>query len=173
MNYDLQIISDAINASNVKQHPTTSLPCLPCGNFLTPSTQANTQVTNHSTTHSLCCFCCIHQFPPASTFWPNSWRPGGASLFWAQQALRSLSKDLIARYGAGAAILYQHGPYAAALQEVAAATDAGAVFYNKRYEPAMMQTDEEVCERLRDQGLLVQGFNAFLLQEPSDVKVSL
>lgn len=46
------------------------------------------------------------------------WRPGGASLLWARAALCSLSSDLVSRYGAGAAIVYRHGPYAAALLEV-------------------------------------------------------
>lgn len=49
---------------------------------------------------------------------PPSWRPGSASLLWAQAALASLSSDLVARYGAGAAVVYRHGPYASALREV-------------------------------------------------------
>jgi hypothetical protein len=48
----------------------------------------------------------------------HSWRPGGASLLWAAAALQSLSADLKSRYGAGAAIVFRQGPYAAALQEV-------------------------------------------------------
>jgi hypothetical protein len=47
-----------------------------------------------------------------------SWRPGGASLLWAAAALQSLSSDFKSRYGAGAAIVFKRGPYAAALQEV-------------------------------------------------------
>lgn len=33
-------------------------------------------------------------------------------------ALQSLSTDLVSRYGPGASIVYKHGPYAQALNEV-------------------------------------------------------
>ena len=47
-----------------------------------------------------------------------SWRPGCASLLWMQCALQSLSTDLVARYGAGAGIVFKQGPYVQALSEV-------------------------------------------------------
>jgi hypothetical protein len=46
------------------------------------------------------------------------WRPGGATLYWQQQALQSLDAALQARYGPGAAIVYKRGPYVTALTEV-------------------------------------------------------
>jgi hypothetical protein len=65
---------------------------------------------------------------PAGT----SWRPGGACLVWIQAALASLDADLAARYGPGARVVYQKGPALEALQRLAAAVNAGAVYFNKR-----------------------------------------
>lgn len=73
------------------------------------------------------------QPPPTGT----SWRPGAASLVWLHGALASLDADLQARYGPGAAVVYRQGPYAQALLEVASSVGAGAVYYSRRYEPAM------------------------------------
>jgi len=61
---------------------------------------------------------CTVVWLPCSAALPCSWRPGGASLLWAQCALQSLSSDLVSRYGAGAGLVYKPGPYTQALTEV-------------------------------------------------------
>ncbi len=62
-----------------------------------------------------------------------SWRPAGATVFWLQEALRSLDGDLRARFGAGAGIAFRRGPSLAALQGAAAELGAGAVFMGRRW----------------------------------------
>ena len=61
-----------------------------------------------------------------------SWRPAGANLAWQEAALRSLDHDLQKLYGAGAGIVFRHGPYLEALLDVARAASAGAVFFSRR-----------------------------------------
>lgn len=63
----------------------------------------------------------------------TSWQPGGACLVWIQAALASLDADLAARYGPGARLVYQRGPALDALQRLAAAVSAGAVYFNRRH----------------------------------------
>lgn len=62
----------------------------------------------------------------------TSWRPGGACLVWIEAALASMDADLAARYGHGARIVFRRGAYLQELSAVAAAVDAGAVYYNRR-----------------------------------------
>ncbi|MEW5307009.1 MAG: hypothetical protein WDW36_009431 [Sanguina aurantia] len=100
---------------------------------------------------------------------PSSWRQGRASLLWAQSALRSLSADLVARYGPGAAIVYRRGPYAEAISQVAEAVGAQNVYYNRRYEVAMVESDRDTEAQLATSGLQLHSSNALLLREPSDV----
>lgn len=65
----------------------------------------------------------------------TSWRPAGASLYWLQEALRSLDGDLRAKFGAGAGVLFRRGPYLPALQQAAAELGAGAIYMGRRCSP--------------------------------------
>jgi deoxyribodipyrimidine photo-lyase len=56
-------------------------------------------------------------------------------------------------------------------EQVAAALGAGAVFFNSRYEPAMLDSDAAVASQLSAAGLAVRACPALLLQEPWNVKV--
>jgi deoxyribodipyrimidine photo-lyase len=56
--------------------------------------------------------------------------------------------------------------------QVAAAVDAWHVFYGRRYEPAMSETDQAVATALGAAGLQVHTFSGHLLQEPWRVQVS-
>lgn len=62
---------------------------------------------------------------------------------------------------------------ACAVCQVAASINAGAVFYNSRYEPAMCDTDARVASQLAAAGLSTHPFAGLLLQEPWAVKVRL
>lgn len=55
--------------------------------------------------------------------------------------------------------------------QVASAVGAGAVFFNRRYEPAMQAADVAVVRALASDGLHVQSCAGLLLQEPAHVKV--
>ena len=73
----------------------------------------------------------------------TSWRPAGASLFWLQEALRSLDADLRAKFGAGAGVLFRRGPYLPALQQAAAELGVCAIYMGRRCPPDIARTS---CE---------------------------
>jgi deoxyribodipyrimidine photo-lyase len=49
-------------------------------------------------------------------------------------------------------------------------TGADAVYWNRRYEPAVMQRDSALKRKLRDSGVTVESFNSALLFEPHEIQ---
>jgi deoxyribodipyrimidine photo-lyase len=95
------------------------------------------------------------------------WSPGGASRWWLHQSLRALDASLRA---AGSRLILRRGPALETLRALIKETGAAAVFWNRRYEPAVVARDAKVKEALRDDGLAVESFNAALLREPWTVQ---
>jgi deoxyribodipyrimidine photo-lyase len=93
----------------------------------------------------------------------GDWAPGGATLAWRHRSLAALDADLRRR---GSRLRIFHAPTLQTLQTLAAACDAEAVFWNRRYEPAIEKRDTAVKAALRRQGLRVESFNGALLIEP-------
>ena len=93
----------------------------------------------------------------------GDWAPGAASDAWRHRALTVLDADLRAR---GSALHMLAGPSLAMLQVVAAATGAEAVFWNRRYEPALEARDATIKRALRKTGLRAESHNGALLFEP-------
>ncbi len=93
----------------------------------------------------------------------SPWEPGGASRWWLHQSLRSLDAELRA---AGSQLVIRHGPSLETLRNIANETGARAVFWNRRYEPAVIARDENVKKSLRADGLTAGSFNGTLLFEP-------
>ena len=93
----------------------------------------------------------------------SPWLPGGASCWWLHQSLRELAARLLER---GSQLVIRRGPALATLRTLVKETGATAVFWNRRYEPAVIARDAKVKEGLRDEGLKVESFNAALLHEP-------
>lgn len=91
------------------------------------------------------------------------WSPGGASNWWLHQALESLAASLRA---IGSRLILRRGPARETLQTLVQETGATAVFWNRRYEPAVMARDATVKAALRSDGVGVESFNAALLHEP-------
>ena len=60
------------------------------------------------------------------------WPTGGASRWWLHHSLAALDAALQER---GSRLIYARGDTAAALREIVAATGAGAIYWNRRYEP--------------------------------------
>jgi deoxyribodipyrimidine photo-lyase len=96
----------------------------------------------------------------------GAWPPGAASKWWLSLSLGALSAELEKR---GSRLLVRRGPSQEALARLVAETEATAVFWNRRYEPAAIARDSDVQTQLRRRGLLAQGFNGNLLFEPSAV----
>ncbi len=91
------------------------------------------------------------------------WASGGASNWWLHQSLDSLAASL---RGLGSQLILRRGPTLATLQALVNETGATAVFWNRRYEPAVIARDTAVKEALRRDGVAVESFNAALLHEP-------
>lgn len=93
----------------------------------------------------------------------SPWPPGAASRWWLHQSLTSLDADLRTL---GLRLVIRRGPALDALHALAKETGATAVFWNRRYEPAVSARDAKAMEALRGEGLAVENFNAALLHEP-------
>ncbi len=91
------------------------------------------------------------------------WSPGGASNWWLHQSLQSLDKSL---RGLGSRLIFRRGPTLETLRALLKETGATAVFWNRRYEPAMIARDKEIKASLRAEGVEAESFNAALLHEP-------
>ena len=93
----------------------------------------------------------------------GSWAPGAASSAWLHRSLQALDADLRAR---GSALVLATGDSLPVLQRLLEQSGAEAVFWNRRYEPAVQARDADIKRGLREQGLDVRSFNGSLLSEP-------
>jgi deoxyribodipyrimidine photo-lyase len=94
----------------------------------------------------------------------GAWAPGAASRWWLHQSLVSLTARL-ERLGS-TLILRRGSSSLAALRDLVRETGARALFWNRRYEPAAIERDQQIKKTLRAEGLTVESFNSALLFEP-------
>jgi len=92
---------------------------------------------------------------------------GGAARWWLHHSLASLGDRLRER---GGALVLRRGAAGDVVPAVVADTDAGAVFWNRRYGGAEREIDAGLKTRLRDEGLEVRSFAANVLFEPWTVQ---
>jgi deoxyribodipyrimidine photo-lyase len=70
----------------------------------------------------------------------------------------------------GSRLSVMRGPSLEALLQVVAESGAQAVFWNRRYEPAIERRDAGIKRALRGAGLRAESFNGSLLLEPGQVE---
>jgi deoxyribodipyrimidine photo-lyase len=99
----------------------------------------------------------------------GNWPPGAASRWWLHHSLRSLDSDLRRR---GMRLVIRKGSSLGALRSIIRETNASSVFWNRRYEPALVARDNNVRDKLLADGLRVATFNSALLFEPEEIKNS-
>ena len=92
------------------------------------------------------------------------WQPGGASRWWLHHSLSAFSGRLHAQ---GGRLLLRNGPTLPTLRGLLRATGAGAVYWNRLYEPAIATRDRAVAEALAADGVSVESFHAALLLDPA------
>ncbi len=97
----------------------------------------------------------------------GDWMPGAASDAWRHRSLHALDADLRAL---GSSLQVFRGPTLATLQRLVAQTQAEAVFWNRRYEPAIEARDATIKSALRTAGLRTESHNSALLFEPWQVE---
>jgi deoxyribodipyrimidine photo-lyase len=91
------------------------------------------------------------------------WSLGGAQRWWLHQALEALAAGLKEK---GLELILRRGRAAEILPALARETGAGAVLWNRCYEPWRIARDREIKQALVAAGLEVESFNAALLHEP-------
>ncbi|MCS6884285.1 MAG: deoxyribodipyrimidine photo-lyase [Acidobacteriota bacterium] len=99
----------------------------------------------------------------------GTWAPGAASRWWLHQSLVSLDQHL---KKLGISLIVRRGKALEELLEVVKETGAQAVFWNRRYEPAIIERDKTVKSALLELGLRVETFNGSLLYEPWEVSTT-
>lgn len=97
----------------------------------------------------------------------DDWSPGRASRCWLHWSLKSLDAALRA---ASSRLILRQGNALDNLLRLLEETRASAVFWNRRYEPAITARDHEIETALRRKGATVETFNALLLFEPGTVQ---
>jgi deoxyribodipyrimidine photo-lyase len=99
----------------------------------------------------------------------DGWQPGAASRWWLHQSLESLQADL---KKLGSRLILRRGPSLGTLRSLVRETGADAVFWNRRYEPALRRRDAQVQQSLRADGIKIETYNSALLFEPDEIKNS-
>jgi deoxyribodipyrimidine photo-lyase len=94
------------------------------------------------------------------------WGMGGASRWWLHQSLKALDASLRERESR---LLVARGESVGELRRIVKATGAGAVYWNRRYEPAAIARDKVVKVSLAEDGLEAKSFNSALLFEPPTI----
>lgn len=97
----------------------------------------------------------------------GDWPAGGASRWWLHHSLASLDASLRER---GSRLLLAQGPSRQVLRELLSTTGAGALYWNRRYEPAVVARDRDLKAELAAGGIETRSFNASLLFEPHAVR---
>lgn len=95
----------------------------------------------------------------------GDWAPGAASRWWLHHSLDALDRSLRQR---GSRLVLRSGDTIAQLLSLVRELKPAALFWNKRYEPAALEQERKLKERLGE-GLEMQAFNASLLFEPGAV----
>ena len=96
----------------------------------------------------------------------GGWAPGGASRWWLHHSLAALDAELRSR---GSRLTLARGDSRRVLRSLARQTGAGAVYWNRRCEPAALARDERAGGALTAAGLEVRSFHDSLLFEPEAV----
>ncbi len=97
----------------------------------------------------------------------SPWAPGAACRYWLHQSLELLSESL---KKAGSPLIIRKGSSLGELKKIIQEWGADAVYWNRRYEPAIIERDRKIKEELQADGLVAQSFKANLLFEPQEIK---
>ena len=97
----------------------------------------------------------------------GEWAPGAASRWWLHRSLAGLSTAL---EQAGSNLVIRKGSSLEVLTALARETDAGAVHFNRRFEPLAAARDRRAMVALTEAGVEVRAFNDSLLFDPDEIR---
>lgn len=95
------------------------------------------------------------------------WQPGGASRWWLHHSLAALTAEVTRR---GGRLVLLRGDALTEIPRLAAAIGAGAVHWNRRFEPGERDREADMARRLAAAGIHGRDFAADLLFEPGMVR---
>lgn len=95
------------------------------------------------------------------------WQPGAAARWWLHQSLNQLDAALRER---GSRLIIRRGPTLQTIRQLLVETGASAVYWNRRYEPAVVKRDRHLETTLQQDGYQVESFNSSLLFEPWEIQ---
>jgi deoxyribodipyrimidine photo-lyase len=95
------------------------------------------------------------------------WASGGAGRWWLGQSLQALAGELAAR---GSRLILRRGAALSVLQALVHESGADAIFWTRRYEPALAARDLALQRELRAAGLLAESRGGRLLAEPEQLR---
>ncbi|TLG75109.1 deoxyribodipyrimidine photo-lyase [Methylocystis sp. B8] len=98
---------------------------------------------------------------------PGEWSPGAAARWWLHHSLAALAESLAER---GVQLTLRRGRAQYVFEQIVAEIGAGAVFWNKLYEPWAIRRDEEITAQLHDDGVETHCFHESLLFEPETLR---
>lgn len=97
----------------------------------------------------------------------QAWEPGAASKSWLHHSLMALKKDLAAK---GLPLILKKGPSLPNLQKLVEKSNAQGIFWNRCYEPALIQRDQQIKVYFKSKSVEVKSFKANLLFEPWEIE---
>jgi len=95
------------------------------------------------------------------------WKPGAAARWWLHLSLSQLDASLRQR---GSRLIIRRGRTLETIRELLEVTGARVVYWNRRYEPAVIRRDKRVKAALNQDGIIAESFNGSLLFEPWTVR---
>ncbi len=96
----------------------------------------------------------------------SPWQPGGASKWWLHHALVDLDKQLRKVH---LRLCLAKGNTETTLKKWVTDYNVKAVFWNRRYEPAIIERDKHIKETLKKLNIEANSFNGSLLFEPHQI----
>ena len=97
----------------------------------------------------------------------HDWQPGAASRWWLHHSLRALKRELRAR--GSNLVIRRTTDSLAELRRLVEETGAGAVHWNRLYEPYAVARDARIKQSLGEQGVAAVSHAGCLLHEPMQV----
>lgn len=97
----------------------------------------------------------------------GSWPLGAVSRWWLHRSLTDLKARLSKL---GSRLIIREGPALPQLRSLIDETDAAAVYWSRRYEPAAIECQSKIQSTLEKDNIVVESFNGQLLFEPWEIQ---
>ncbi|WP_423823859.1 deoxyribodipyrimidine photo-lyase [Salinisphaera sp. SPP-AMP-43] len=98
----------------------------------------------------------------------GDWAEGGAQRVWLHDSLRALAEDLETL---GSRLIIRQGPTLDTLNTLIEESGAGAVYWNRLYDPPIIERDKQVKKALNErEDVDVDSFQAHVLFEPWQIE---